>query len=904
MKKVTEFISIHDMDEPSKEKFLDIIYDNYQSDIRKFINDNKTYIKSRLTGGNKTNFDDVIKKNNLKVNFLGKILESIDKEKYDKLINKFLKTIFKEDKELSDSITSKKEYDENKIVQYIAMHHGKGDEELNFFRCIGGGFDITEEMVKSQNKKINDLKLSEIKKELDSLKEKYDSLKEDNKDYKRLQNEHDKLKDDYNALKKAKGEIETQKNNLENDVKTLKSNLKTSEDDVTKLKNENEELRQKLLSKDATDKKEIVEDIIQTEQDDNADYESEKPLVKLNQLIISDIESRTMLGMVRPENIRIERNYLLITPLVPIISDNSNIDIQDFEDKVQYRGDYSTFILFLNPSVLNILFDEDQKNVFYSSPRDQKYDLIFRRLNNKLIFFRPSFYFDEEIGKYKLNAELVSEPTELRNYKNSTFIPFTDESKKKFEKRLTEKTDIVLPNYPYTLSKSLKYVYAGDSIYEINYIPRGQSADGRYISWKYNCDVDNNPFRKIDLNMTSNFSDAYIKVPGIGKEVDGIYVKNIMLMHKTSDKSVVFDEESFINNVSKNAKSRNLYYEDKDLRNFHVALKSSNLVILAGPSGIGKTRLPIVYSNTLGLDTAKNSLLFVPISPSYLEPEDVLGYIRPISNKEESDFNAEYMESQTGLVSFLIDAADHPDKIHMVVFDEMNLSQIEHWFAPFISLLEQDPDSRVLKLYSEKLNVKNSDRYPSSILIGENVLFIGTVNIDETTKKISDRLLDRAIVINLTAPSFTNLKEMGTADLEIYPEITFSQFATSMAKVGNSTTAFDERELSLLNDLNALLGESIYDKAISFRSLNKMAIYLKNSKDILSRDVAFDFVISQIVAKRIDGSREELEEVLSDDDTQGILRLLNDYSDVSDFAHTRKIIQQKIKEINKYGFTR
>ena len=83
-----------------------------------------------------------------------------------------------------------------------------------------------------------------------------------------------------------------------------------------------------------------------------------------------------------------------------------------------------------------------------------------------------------------------------------------------------------------------------------------------------------------------------------------------------------------------------------------------------------------------------------------------------------------------------------------------------------------------------------------------------------------------------------------------------------------------------------------------------MALYLKNSTNILSRDEAIDFVISQIVVKKINGSKEELDEILSDDDTQGILKILNDYSSVSEFTNTKKVVQQKILEINKYGFTR
>lgn len=195
----------------------------------------------------------------------------------------------------------------------------------------------------------------------------------------------------------------------------------------------------------------------------------------------------------------------------------------------------------------------------------------------------------------------------------------------------------------------------------------------------------------------------------------------------------------------------------------------------------------------------RSTVLFVPISPSYLEPEDVLGYIKPLQNNDKG-YNSEFIESQTRLVSFLIDAQEHKDKIHLVIFDEMNLSQIEHWFAPFISLLEQDLDSRLLHLYSNNLSLINGDKFPSTINIGENVFFVGTVNIDETTKHISDRLLDRAIVINLAAPSFTDLRDIGTTASKIYQEIPYSSFASSVAQVDNAALEFLEAEFDFIND--------------------------------------------------------------------------------------------------------
>ncbi len=723
------------------------------------------------------------------------------------------------------------------------------------------------------------------------------------------------LKDKEEEIRRLKQEAKEAETTHKKEIKELKAEnakvikekdkkISTLEEKVTELKNKEPAIKIVEVEKTRNDEKPVVKEPVLEKIEPE---KNDSPVVDKIEIdfetALADLEDRVLMGVVKAEGIHPDKGFVVVTPIVPILSENSNINREEFVNKVDYRSDYSSFMLFLNQEVLSIALSEDDCEEFPYFTNDQKFNCLFEAFCKKIIFFTPKFV-QKDGDKYKLNAYLLDKPVAYEDFNNSTFVPSYNVSKKEFENTVTKHNDLILDNYPYSLSSNLKYIRVKDTIYEINYIPRSETTDGRNIFWKYNEQSTKEPFRKLDIKVGSEASDKFIFVPSIWEsEPDDLYVKNIMFIQASTKTNTIFNEDEFINNVSENAKSRNLYYKESDLRNFHVAVKSSNLVILAGPSGIGKTRLPMVYANTLGLDVARNTLLFVPISPSYLEPEDVLGYVRPIS-EEGNTFNAEYMESQTGLVSFLIDAAEHKDKIHLVVFDEMNLSQIEHWFAPFISLLEQDPDSRVLNLYADNLNVKNAERYPSSINIGENVLFVGTVNIDETTKQISDRLLDRAIVINLATPSFTSLKDMGTAQSENYPEISFSRFATAVNKVGNSATEFSEKEFALINDLNSLLTDSIYNKSISFRSLNKMALYLKNSKGILSRNEALDFVISQIVVKKLSGSKEELDDILSDDDTKGILKVLNDHSDVSEFVNTKKIVQQKILEINKYGFTR
>ena len=878
--KITQFTFFMNMEEEKKQQFVDLVYKKYSGDVQKFLQSNKNYIKERLPKQlGKIFEDEVLKRKMLKPEFLKKLLETLDENKFKNFANRILKSTFESNKELVDAITNGNEFDEEKLIEFFALSNKNDQEHIKvLFDCLGIDVDLSEETVKQA---ASNATFEAMKKELEKKEEEIKQLK---KAFEDAELDHE------NEIKKLKDANATKIKEKDNDIKELK-------DENDRLKHENKIVKnikvEKLAEAPSNAKEDIaIEDSAVDEKDITIDLET----------ALDDLEARTLIGIVKADGIKPDKPWIIIQPIIPIINENSMINREEFSKNVDYRSDYSSFLLFLNKDVLKMVLSEEDADDFLYMSSDQKFNCLFNAFCEKLIFFTPHFI-AKEGEKYKLNAYLLEKPVNYKDFNNSTFVPCYKCSKKDFEEKINKHSDLILENYPYSLSPNLRYIFVKDSIYEINYIPGGFDVEGKPVIWKYNEQSSKEPFRKLDLKIDSESSDKYIFVPNPFDEERDLYVKNIMSIQKSTKKEVIFDENEFINNVSENAKSKNLYYKESDLKQFHIAVKSSNLVILAGPSGIGKTRLPMVYANTLGLDVARNTVLFVPISPSYLEPEDVLGYIRPIS-EDGKEFNAEYMESQTGLVSFLIDAAEHKDKIYLVIFDEMNLSQIEHWFAPFISLLEQDPDSRELKLYSDNLVVKNGNKYPSSINIGENVFFVGTVNIDETTKQISDRLLDRAVVINLAAPSFTSLKDMGSAKAEIYPEITFSRFATAMVKVGNSATEFTEKEFSLINDLNTLLTDSIYNKSISFRSLNKMALYLKNSSGILSRNEAIDFVISQIVVKKISGSKEELDEIISDDDTHGILKILNNYSDVSEFSNTRKVVQQKILEINKYGFTR
>ncbi len=390
------------------------------------------------------------------------------------------------------------------------------------------------------------------------------------------------------------------------------------------------------------------------------------------------------------------------------------------------------------------------------------------------------------------------------------------------------------------------------------------------------------------------------------------------------------DEEEVLNNFLEYTKRRHLCYDELDIMNFQACVNTRMLTILAGMSGTGKTRLPKVYADYFKMREYKddnslasnNTLLFLPISPSYTEPSDVLGFYDITTQT--------YYPAETGLVEFLMHALNHKDKMHMVIFDEMNLSQIEYWFAPFLSVLEKDLGERKLQLFSNSFVDKGAKHIPSSINIGDNIIFIGTINLDETTKALSDRLLDRSFVINLQKTKFeeagnllTKEKE-DTSDIEFVGEdlrdiVTDSKFLINInyfAELQNLMGDNSKLVLKFFDELDLLLRKNDVQKGVSFRALRNIVIFLmswphKEGTEI-SYQLPFDYAIKQTVLKKISGPRETMESIVgtpsskenADPDNSTIIDLFNKYSALSNFEKSREDIRSKAKELNDNDYIR
>lgn len=175
-----------------------------------------------------------------------------------------------------------------------------------------------------------------------------------------------------------------------------------------------------------------------------------------------------------------------------------------------------------------------------------------------------------------------------------------------------------------------------------------------------------------------------------------------------------------------------LYYSLDDLAMYVSAILTTPLTILEGVSGTGKSSLPRYFSKFIG-ETA----YFESIQMTYKDRDDLLGYY--------NDFTGVYHETE--FLKRLYEATYRANHLNIMVLDEMNISRIEYYFADFLSVMEfPEPDRKI-----HLMNIQGdapAHLGKGDLQITPNTRFVGTANTDDSTFAITDKVIDRAIVLD------------------------------------------------------------------------------------------------------------------------------------------------------------
>lgn len=268
------------------------------------------------------------------------------------------------------------------------------------------------------------------------------------------------------------------------------------------------------------------------------------------------------------------------------------------------------------------------------------------------------------------------------------------------------------------------------------------------------------------------------------------------------------------------------------IRAYHVALQTRPLAILPGISGTGKTRLTRLYADAVhGIAAPAHDnpyYLIVAVQPDWHNARDLLGYYNALTG----------VYHPTPFLRFLLRAAADPQQTYFVCLDEMNLARPEYYLAPLLSALETAEHSIDIGAPMAEVQSVTGETLHNPLRLPLNVRITGTVNVDESTHALSDKLLDRANVIELT-------------------EVDLPAFRAAYRG------PVDEDAWQTITQVHAIVAQA--GQPFGYRSIGEMLQYIEQARGILPPQQALDLQLKQKVLPKLRGEdNPRLRRALSD----------------------------------------
>lgn len=325
------------------------------------------------------------------------------------------------------------------------------------------------------------------------------------------------------------------------------------------------------------------------------------------------------------------------------------------------------------------------------------------------------------------------------------------------------------------------------------------------------------------------------------------------------------------------------------------AIRTKPFVLLAGISGTGKSRIVRKLAQACwepGSEEAKahkpSNFEMVQVKPNWHDSSELLGYVSRINNEPQfiaGDF-----------LKFIAKAWENPDVPYFLCLDEMNLAPVEQYFAEYLSVVESRKRQEDGKIVSDPILKKSKEDWfrvlcnelaenenikmqflNEGITIPQNLIVIGTVNMDETTYSFSRKVLDRAMTI-----------EMNEVDLrgglhkvdDMLPHIKPSQLLADAVEgfdVYEDNQESCDKAIAYLDVVNNVLDKTPFK--VAYRTRNEFLIYVVNALKLAGEDAdvnatiasALDEVTSMKILSRIEGDKrkvyflDDLESKISDE---------------------------------------
>ncbi len=320
-----------------------------------------------------------------------------------------------------------------------------------------------------------------------------------------------------------------------------------------------------------------------------------------------------------------------------------------------------------------------------------------------------------------------------------------------------------------------------------------------------------------------------------------------------------FNVKDEIKRICEYIRSKGFSYDNETIINFYLSLKSKPFVILAGPSGTGKSKLVKLFAEAIGATSENGRFKLIPVRPDWSDSTDLLGY---------RDLHGKFHPGS--LLSFIKEASENINLPYFLCLDEMNLARVEYYFSDILSIMETRTwdRERIItdRLFSREFFGDDEEAASKfmNLHIPENLYIVGTVNMDETTFPFSKKVLDRANTIEFSYVDldfdFRIEDSEQPATLILHNDFLKSEYITLKdCKILQDTVL---TSVSILKEINNVLLEA--NQQFGYRIRDEICYYLayNHTYDLLPFDTAMDYEILQKILPRIQGSSMSIKKLL------------------------------------------